>query len=76
MSPKRVLHGATIEGMEKVIRVFDSFHEADAADADEDRDMTPERRVAMVLELRERLYPDAAQQGFARVCRVIELERN
>ena len=62
--------------MEKVIRVFDSFREADATDAEEDRDMTPERRVAMVFELRERLYPDAAQQGFARVCRVIERERN
>ena len=62
--------------MEKVIRVFDSFSAADAADAEEDCGMTPERRVAMVFELRERLYPDAAQQGFARVCRVIELERS
>jgi hypothetical protein len=62
--------------MEKVIRIFDSFSEADAADAEEDRAMTPERRVAMVFELRERLYPDAAQQGFARVCRVIELDRS
>jgi hypothetical protein len=42
----------------------------------EDRDMTPERRVAMVFELREKRYPDAAQQGFARVCRVIELDRS
>ena len=62
--------------MDKVIRVFDSFLEADAADAEEDRNMTPEHRVAMVLELRERLYPDAAQQGFARVCRVTELEQS
>jgi len=62
--------------MEKVIRVFHSFSEADAADAAEDRSMTPEQRVAMVFELRERLYPDAAQQGFARVYRVIELEQS
>ena len=62
--------------MEKVIRVFNSFSEADAADVAEDRGMTPEQRVAMVFELRERLYPDAAQQGFARVCRVIELKRS
>jgi hypothetical protein len=62
--------------MEKVIQVFHSFSEADAADAAEDRSMTPEQRVAMVFELRERLYPDAAQQGFARVYRVIELERS
>jgi hypothetical protein len=62
--------------MEKVIRVFHSFSEADAADAAEDCSMTPEQRVAMVFELRERLYPDAAQQGFARVYRVIELEQS
>ena len=61
------------KGMEKVVRIFNAFDAADAADAEEDRNMTPERRVAMVLELRERLYPDAAQQGLARVCRVIEL---
>jgi hypothetical protein len=62
--------------MEKVIRVFHSFSEADAADAEEDRSLTPEQRVAMVFELRERLYPDAAQQGFARVYRVIEREQS
>jgi hypothetical protein len=64
--------------MGKIIRVFDSFEEeeADAADAKEDLDMTPERRVAMVFELRDRLYPDAAEQGLARVCRVIELARS
>jgi len=62
--------------MDKVIRIFDSFEEADAADAKEDLDMTPERRVAMVFELRDRLYPDAAKQGFARICRVIELAKS
>jgi hypothetical protein len=67
--------------MEKVIRVFHSFSEADAADAAEDCRMTPEHRVAMVFELRERLYPDAAQpdaaqQEFARVYRVIEREQS
>jgi hypothetical protein len=29
--------------------------------------MTPEQRVAIVLELQARIYPDADQQGFARV---------
>ena len=38
-----------------MIRVFHGFSEADAADAAEDRSMTPEQRVAMVFELRERL---------------------
>jgi len=37
--------------MEKAIRVFHSFSEADAAEAAEDRSMTPEQRVAMVFEL-------------------------
>jgi hypothetical protein len=59
--------------MENTVRVFKSFHEADAADVEEDLRMTPEERVAIVLELRERVYPDAAKQGFARVCRVTEL---
>lgn len=62
--------------MEKVVRIFNSLSEADAAEAEEDRALTPERRVAIVLELRERLYPNAAQQGFARVCRVTQLERS
>jgi hypothetical protein len=57
--------------MEKVVRVFDSFEEADAADAEENRTMTPERRLAMVFELRERLYPDASQQGLARVVELL-----
>jgi hypothetical protein len=67
---------AKISAMEKVIRVFDSFEAADAADAAEEFDMTPERRIAIVLELRERYYPDATQQGLARVCRIINLEQS
>lgn len=62
--------------MEKVIRVFNSFEEADAADAEEDRAMTPAQRVEMVLELQARIYPDAAQQGFARIYRVTQREQS
>jgi len=58
--------------MEKVVRIFHSFEEAEAAEIEEDRAMTPEERVAMVFELQARLYPDAAQQRFARVYRVTE----
>ncbi len=65
-----------MEAMEKVIRVFDSFEAADEADAAEDFNMTPEQRMAILFELRERYYPDAAQQGLARVCRVIDLEQS
>ena len=62
--------------MEKVVRVFKSFEEADAADVAEDLRLTPEERIAVVLELRERMYPDAAEQGFARVYRITQRERS
>jgi len=56
--------------MEPVVRHFGSFKAAEAADIEEDPAMTPEQRVAIVLELRARFYPDAAQQGLARVYRI------
>jgi len=62
--------------MEKVVRIFNSFEEADAADIDSDMRLTPEQRIATVLELQTWIYPDAAQQGFARVCRITQLERS
>ncbi len=62
--------------MEKTVQVFSSFEEADAANAREDARLTPEQRIAIVIELRNRLHPDAQQQGLARVCRIVELERS
>lgn len=62
--------------MEKVVRIFHSFEEADAADLEERLRMTPEERISIVLELQNRYYGDAAQQSFERVCRVIERERS
>ena len=62
--------------MEKVVRIFNSFEEADSADAAEEALLAPEQRVEIVLELRERVYPDAAQQGLARVYRVVEFNRS
>jgi hypothetical protein len=62
--------------MEKVIRIFDSFEEADAEDAASRARMTPQQRVDIFFELRERAHPDAFKQGFARVCRVLELEQS
>lgn len=58
------------------MRVFHSFAEAEAAEIDEDRSMTPEQRIAIVLELQTRLYPDAPQQRLARVYRIIQRERS
>jgi hypothetical protein len=62
--------------VEKVIRVFTSFEEADAHDAAEDARLTPEQRLQITIDLRDLLHPDAAQQGLARVCRITELERS
>lgn len=62
--------------MEHVIRSFGSFAAAEAADIEEDLAMTPEQRVAIVLELQLRIYPDADQQGFARVYRITQRQRS
>ena len=62
--------------MDKVVRVFNSFAEADAADAQADAELTPEQRIQITIELRDRLHPDAAQQGLARVCRITELDKS
>jgi hypothetical protein len=62
--------------VEKTVKKFASFQDADEADAREDAAMSPEERLKIVMELRDRRHPDAAQQGLARVCRVIKLERS
>jgi hypothetical protein len=61
--------------MERVIRKFDSFEAAEAAEIEEDRAMTPEQRIEIVLELQARVDPDGAKQGFQRVYRVVEREQ-
>ena len=65
-----------MKAVEKVLRVFDSLEEADAADAVSRAQMTPQQRVGIFFELRERAHPDAFEQGLARVYRVLELERS
>jgi hypothetical protein len=62
------------EIVEKIIRVFQSLKEADEADARADANLSPQQRLDILLELRNRRDPDAAKQGLARVCRVVELE--
>jgi len=61
--------------VEKKVRIFSSFKDADDADAREHMAMTPEERIRLVIELRDRRHPDAAKQGLARVCRVIKREQ-
>ncbi|HXM44119.1 MAG TPA: hypothetical protein VN924_22985 [Bryobacteraceae bacterium] len=62
--------------MEKVVRIFESHAEADEADALFDAQLSPDERIRITIELRDRRHPDAAQQGLERVCRVVELERS
>ena len=62
--------------VEKRVRVFASFEDADEADACFDAAMSSEERLNILIELRDRRHPDAAEQGLARVCRVVELERS
>jgi hypothetical protein len=62
--------------MEKVIRIFNSFEEADTVDALTRAQMSPQQRVDIFCELRERADPDAFKQGLARVYRVLELEQS
>jgi hypothetical protein len=62
--------------VEKVVRVFDTFDDADAADALFRSQLTPQQRIAIFFELRERAHPNVSEQRFARVYRVLELERS
>ena len=64
--------------MEKVLKVFNSFEEADQADAEYYASLTPEQRVDVLLDLiaahRESLGETAAR--FERVYRVVELSES
>lgn len=62
--------------MEKVVRILNSFAEADAADERDRLSMTPQERVEIFLAIQQRGYPDAANQRLARVCRVLELKQS
>jgi hypothetical protein len=62
--------------VEKVVKLFNSFEDADEADARDDAAMSPERRLRILIELRDRRHPDAAEQRLARVLRVVELEQS
>jgi len=62
--------------MEKVVRVFRSFAEADYANDREKDAMTPEQRVQVFLAIQQRAYRDGADERLARVCRVLTLEQS
>ena len=62
--------------MQKTVQIFNSFKEADEADALARAMMSPQERVEIFCQLRERAHPDAFKQGLARVYRVLELEQS
>jgi hypothetical protein len=62
--------------VERTVKVVASFEDADKADARYDAAMSPEERLNILIELRDRRHPDAAEQRLARVSRVVELERS
>ena len=62
--------------MEKVVRVFRSFEEADENDRRERQSMTPEQRVEVFLAIQQRAFRNAADERLARVCRVLPLEQS
>ena len=62
--------------MERVVHIFHSFQEADEADAQFYANLSPEERLKITIELRDRRHPDAAEQGLTRVCRITKLERS
>jgi len=53
--------------VEKTVRIFSNLRDADEAIAREDMAMSPDERIKLVIELRDRRHPDAAKQGLARV---------
>jgi hypothetical protein len=61
--------------MEKMVRKFSSFEEAEKADREYYRSLTPEERVAICIELSRRLGTegDEASERLERVCRVVRL---
>lgn len=58
--------------VEETVRVFASFEDADEADARDYASMSSEQRLNILIELRDRRHPDAAEQRMTKVSRVVE----
>lgn len=55
--------------MEKIVRIFKSFEEADQADLEYYRSLTPQQRLELAFQIYDDYY-DAATQRLERVYRV------
>jgi hypothetical protein len=58
--------------VEKVAKVFRSHAEAELADKEYYRSLTPEQRLAIVFELVAQAYPDEIEQRSERVYRIVK----
>jgi hypothetical protein len=62
--------------VEKVVRIFRSFAEADKADAAYYRSLTPIQRLEILFELIAGAHPDEIEQRSKRVYRVAKLQED
>jgi len=64
--------------MKPVVAKFNSFQEADQADREYYRKLSPAERLEILFRLRAFALKeeDAASEGLARVYRIVELERS
>ena len=60
--------------MEKIARVFHSFAEAEKAELEYYRSLTPEQRLEILFDMVHAQQPDESQQRLERVCRIIKLQ--
>ncbi|MBV9074954.1 MAG: hypothetical protein JOZ10_15105 [Acidobacteria bacterium] len=59
--------------MEKSVRIFRSFEQADESDSKADAQLTPQERIELVIRLREQRHPGSSEQPMERVIRVRRL---
>jgi uncharacterized protein YdeI (YjbR/CyaY-like superfamily) len=62
--------------VEKTARIFHSFAEADKAEAQYYRSLTPEQRLEILFDLVDSQKPDETEQRLERVCRIIKLQED
>jgi hypothetical protein len=62
--------------MEKAVRIFHSFAEADKADDEYYRSLTPEQRLEILFDLVKSQQPDEPEPRLERVCRIIKLQED
>jgi hypothetical protein len=59
--------------VEKVAHIYHSFAEADEADGEFYRSLTPEQRLEILFDFVKSQQPEGVEQSLERVCRIIKL---